>query len=91
MTVNGSEEGLLVRAEPLGLAKDISQRMVDVVRVVDGALLLDADLAWAEAINTVLVKKGVRVSELRHLRRLQQTGYWPTAQQRSSLRGRDTK
>jgi hypothetical protein len=91
MTVNGSEEGLLVRAEPLGLAKDISQRMVDVVRVVDGALLLDADLAWAEAINTVLVEKGVRVSELRHLRRPQQTGYRPTAQQRSSLRGRGTK
>ena len=64
ITDNGSEEGLLVRAEPLRLAKNISQRMVDVVRVVDGALVLDADLAWAEAINTVLVKKGVRVSEL---------------------------
>ena len=38
MTENGSEEGLLVRAEPLGLAEDISQRMVDVVRVVNGAL-----------------------------------------------------
>ncbi len=37
--------------------------MVD-VRVVDGALLLDADPAWAGAINTVLVTKGVRVSEL---------------------------
>jgi hypothetical protein len=31
---------------------------------VDGALLLDADPAWAGAINTVLVKQGVRVSEL---------------------------
>jgi len=36
--------------------------MVD-VRVVDGALLLDADSAWTGAINTVLVTKGVRVSE----------------------------
>jgi len=76
MTENGSgEEGLLVKAEPLGLAEEISQRMVDVVRVVDGALLLDADPAWAGAINTVLLEKGVRVRELRHLRRPQQTGY----------------
>ena len=51
MTENGSEEGLLVRAEPLGLAEDISQRMVDVVRVVNGALLLDADPEWARAIR----------------------------------------
>jgi hypothetical protein len=64
MLENGSGEGLLVRAEPLGLAEEISNRMVEVVRVVDGALLLDADPAWAGAINTVLVKKGVRVSEL---------------------------
>jgi hypothetical protein len=49
MRENGSgEEGLLlVRAEPLGMAEDISQRMVDVVRVVVSALLLDADFAWA--------------------------------------------
>jgi hypothetical protein len=72
---NGSEEGLLVRAEPLGLAEEVSRRMVDVVRVVDGALLLDADPAWAGAINTVLIMKGVRVSELCRLRRPQQTGY----------------
>jgi hypothetical protein len=64
MLENGSgEEGLLVRAVPLGLAEEIVRMMVD-VRVVDGALLLDADPAWAEAINTVLVQKGVRVSEL---------------------------
>jgi hypothetical protein len=82
---NGSEEGLLVRADPLGLAEEVSRRMVDVVQLVDGALLLDADLAWAGAINTVLVNKGVRVSELRHLRRPLQTGYQPAAWQRSSL------
>jgi hypothetical protein len=64
MTENRSEEGLLVRAEPLGLAEEISQRMVDVVRVEDGALLLKADPEWAGAINTVLVSKGVRVNEL---------------------------
>jgi len=64
MTENGREEGLLVRAEPLEWAEEISQRMVDVVRIVDGALLLDADPAWAGAINTVLVMKGVRVNEL---------------------------
>jgi hypothetical protein len=56
--------GLLVRAEPLGLAAEVSQKMVK-TRVIDGALLLDADPAWAWAINTVLVEKGLRVSELR--------------------------
>jgi hypothetical protein len=56
-------EGLLVRAHPLEQAERISRSMVD-VRVVDGALLLDADSAWAGAINTVLVTKGVEVSGL---------------------------
>ena len=56
-------EGLLVRAHPLEQAERISRSMVE-VRVVDGALLLDADPAWAGAINTVLVTQGVRVSEL---------------------------
>jgi hypothetical protein len=57
-------EGLLMRAQPLGAAEQISRRVVD-VQVVDGALLLDADPTWAGAINTVLIKKGVRVNELR--------------------------
>jgi hypothetical protein len=61
---SGEQEGLLVRAEPLQRAEEFSHRMVEVVRLEDGALLLDADPAWARAINTVLVKKGVRVSEL---------------------------
>jgi hypothetical protein len=65
MKENRTEEGLLVRAEPMGLAKEISQRMVDVVRVEDGALLLEVDPKWAGAINTVLVTKGVRVNEIR--------------------------
>jgi hypothetical protein len=65
MTQNGREEGLLVRAEPLEWAEEISQRMVDVVRVEDGALLLEVDPEWAGAINTVLVTKGLRVDELR--------------------------
>ena len=65
MPKNGkAQEGLLVRAEPLGWAEEISNRMVSVVRIIDGALLLDADPAWAGAINVVLVNKGVRVSEL---------------------------
>jgi hypothetical protein len=62
MTENGREEGLLVRAEPLQWAEEISQRMVDVVRVEDGALLLEAEPERAAAINTVLVSKGVRVN-----------------------------
>jgi hypothetical protein len=65
MKENRTEEGLLVRAEPMGLAKEISQRMVDVVRVEDGALLLEVDPKWAGAINTVLVTKGVRGNEIR--------------------------
>ena len=64
MKENPREEGLLVRAELLQWAKEISQRMVDVVRLEDGALLLEVDPQWAGAINTVLVKKGVRVNEL---------------------------
>jgi hypothetical protein len=65
MQENQREEGLLIRAEPLGLAQEISHRMANVVRVEDGALLLDADPKLAGAINTVLVTKGVRVNELR--------------------------
>ena len=57
-------EGLLLKARPLEQAERISRSMAE-VRVAVEALLLAADPAWAEAINTVLVKKGVRVSELR--------------------------
>ena len=60
-----SSEGLLIGARPLDLAEMICRRIVGGVRTVDGALLLEADPAWAGAINTVLVKSGVRVSELR--------------------------
>ena len=63
MLENGSG-GLLVRAEPLGLAERVCRRLVGDVRITDGALWLDADPAWSGAVNTVLVKKGVRVSEL---------------------------
>jgi hypothetical protein len=64
MLESKSEEGLLVRAEPLEWAEDISHRMVDVVRLEDGALWLDVDPSWAGAIKAVLVSKGVRVNEL---------------------------
>jgi hypothetical protein len=63
--VEKKNELLLVRAEPLQWAKEISQRMVDVVRLEDGALFLQVDPQWAGAINTVLITKGVRVDELR--------------------------
>jgi hypothetical protein len=65
MSENGRVEGLLVRAEPLEWAKEVSPRIANVERTMDGALLLDADPAWAGAINTVLVMKGVRINELR--------------------------
>jgi hypothetical protein len=67
MVSESRSEGLLVRAEPFGLARQICQRIVE-VREADGALLLSADPAWAGAVNTVLVKKGVRVNELCRVR-----------------------
>lgn len=63
MLDNGSG-GLLVRAEPLELAERVCRRLVREMRITDDALWLDADPAWSGAVNTVLVKKGVRVSEL---------------------------
>jgi hypothetical protein len=68
MSANRSE-GLLVKAYPLEQAERISRSMVE-VQLMDGALLLDADPAWAWAINAVLVTKGLRVSELRHAKDL---------------------
>ena len=58
-------EGLLVRAEPLERAEEISHRMVDVVRVKGDALLLDTKYEWAGAIEHVLNEKGVEVKEIR--------------------------
>ncbi len=55
---------MLVRAEPLEWAEDTLQQDGGEARVVDDALLLDADPTWAEAINSVLVEKGVRVSSV---------------------------
>jgi hypothetical protein len=40
---NATQEALLVRAQPLRLAKEISQRIVDVVHVEDGAFLLEVN------------------------------------------------
>lgn len=56
--------GLLVRAEPLEWAEEVSQRIANVERIADDTLFLEADPAWAGAINLVLASKGVRVSEL---------------------------
>jgi hypothetical protein len=65
MLENGTQEGLLIRVEPLELAEEVSHSMVEVERLEDGTLLLDVDPSWAGAINAVLVSKGVRVNELR--------------------------
>jgi hypothetical protein len=45
MLENKREDLLLVRAEPLERAEEISNRMVSVVRIMDGSLLLEADPA----------------------------------------------
>jgi hypothetical protein len=65
--LDNRSEGLLVRAEPLRLARQVCQRLVEEVREADGALLLAADPALAAAINTVLVKKGLKISELHRM------------------------
>ena len=59
-----ASEGLLVRVEPLQRAKELCEMMVEGVRVVEGALQLDVDPAYAGAIETVLAEKGMRVSQL---------------------------
>ena len=41
--------------------------MVEEAHEADGAVLLAADLAWAAAINTVLVIKGLKISELHRM------------------------
>ena len=56
---NASEEGLLVRVEPLEMAKRVCELMVERVRVVDGALELDVDPTYGAAIIGVLAKKGM--------------------------------
>ncbi len=63
MSENRSE-GLVVRAEPIELAERICERLVTDVRIMDGVLWLGVEPAWAGAVNTVLVKKGVRVTQL---------------------------
>jgi hypothetical protein len=66
----GSEGLLGLRAEPLAQAERICNNLVEVVRVTEGgALFLEADPAWARAINAVLVERGVKVSELRPIPR----------------------
>ncbi len=60
--IEKGSESLLLKAQPLEQAERICNSMVEVC-VVDGdALLLAADPVWAEAINTVLVEKGVKVA-----------------------------
>lgn len=59
-----TNEGLLLRVEPLQRAKEVCEMMVGGVRVIEGALQLDVGPAYAGAIETVLVEKGMRVSEL---------------------------
>jgi len=61
------EEGLLVRAEPLEEARQISEslRGVEGVRVADGMLRLTTEPGRAAEINAKLVSAGLRVSELR--------------------------
>jgi hypothetical protein len=58
---NRDDARLLLRAE------QICRRMVAGVLPIEVALELEADPEWAAAIKKVLVKKDVRVSELRRV------------------------
>lgn len=60
--------GLVIKAEPLQEAAEITSRLegVEEVQVVDGMLRLNVDPAQAAEINHKLVHAGLRVSELRH-------------------------
>ena len=62
----GSEGFLLVvGTESLDRAQRICKTLIEGVQVTEGgALLLEASPGWAKAINAVLIKRGVRVSEL---------------------------
>jgi hypothetical protein len=62
---NRDDVRLLLRAEPLERAEQICRRMVARVLLTEGALELEVDPAWTAAIKKVLVKKGVRINELR--------------------------
>ena len=62
--LSGAKEALLVRAESLQWAEELCRKMVGVERTTDGALLLEADPAWAASIEEVLTSKGVRVSQI---------------------------
>ncbi|HVH54110.1 MAG TPA: ABC transporter ATP-binding protein [Actinomycetota bacterium] len=62
---------VLVRAEPITLARESAERLLGTGRVVvlDGALRLDADPEDAPRINRELVLAGVAVSEFRQIER----------------------
>ena len=62
MTENRSE-GLLIRAEPIGLAQQLCCRLIEGARITDGALLLAVDPAWAGAISTDSIVNVVRVND----------------------------
>jgi hypothetical protein len=64
---NRDDVRLLLRAEPLEQAEQICRRMVARVLSTEDALELEVDRAWTAAIKKVLLKKGVRVSELRRV------------------------
>lgn len=58
--VEKSNEGFWLRLRP----RSELRRLVE-TREVNGALLLEADPAWAEAIDTVLEEEGIRGEQLR--------------------------
>ena len=63
--------GLLVRAEPLARAQELVSAMPGVARIegADGSLRIESDPECAGDINAGLVSAGVRVTELRPVRR----------------------
>jgi hypothetical protein len=62
--VEKRNEGLLVEASPSERAEEVLRRMVEVQKI-NGMFFLEADLAWARAIETVLEQGGIEVEQLR--------------------------
>jgi hypothetical protein len=55
---------LLVDVEPSAKAEEVYRNMLEGRQVGEGKLLLEANPAWAEVIETVLVAKCQRVKRL---------------------------
>lgn len=81
---------VLVRAEPLALARERAERLLGTERVdvLDGTLRLDADPADTPKITRELVLAGVAVSEIREMERTLEDVFFELTGEEGEGRGR---